>query len=524
MKSITAYKKLKLIASIFFILIITCVTFYPCLKNDFTNWDDLKYLTDNPAVRSLSITNLERIFTSFVFGNYHPLTILSYAIEYHFFQYRPFIYHLTNLALHLLNCLLVFWLIYLISRKVSAAWITAVLFGIHPLHVEPVAWISARKDLLYSFFFLGALISYGYYVHKKSGACYYSAVLLFILSLLSKAAAISLPLVLILVDYISHRKYDRIMIWDKITFLALSFCFGMIAVFGLNTIGVTRMGGPVTLWQELLIAGYAVSFYLYKLFAPINLSCLYPYTGVKNTFAVSLLVVSLLAALTVFSIKRSRKIFFGSAFFLFTLFPVLHFVPITSVIVADRYAYIPLVGIFYIFAEAVSWAWERKARFRIFRIALLTALGAALAVLPFLSQRRCEIWKNSLTLWQDTIKKIPEAETAYYSLGCEYQRMGKNNAAEKLYWQAIRINPRYLAAYNNLAVIYLDAGQTDKAIEVWNRVVRISPSLPLAHAILARLYFKQGQYDSAIKHCDRVLSSGAEVDPEFLKLLEPYRK
>ena len=524
MKPVITGKNLKLIGSIFFVLIIAYLSFYPCLKNDFTNWDDLLYLTGNPAVRSLSIANLRKIFTSFVFGNYHPLTIISYAIEYHLFQYQPFIYHLTNLILHLLNCLLVFWLIYLIAGKISTALITAILFGIHPLHVEPVAWISARKDLFYSFFFLGALINYLYYLRNKSGSCYYLAVLLYILSLLSKAMAISLPLVLFLVDYISYRKYDKIMVWDKIIFLVLSFCFGMIAVFGLNTIGVTRIGGPTNPWQELLIAGYAVNFYLCKIFAPIKLACVYPYTGVKTSFVYSLLAASLLAALAVFSRKYTRKIFFGSAFFLSTVFPVLQFVPVTSVIVADRYAYIPLVGTFYIIGEAVSWLYGKKTKFPVFRLALLTVATVVLIALPLLTRDRCKAWKNSLTLWKDTIEKMPEAEVAYYSLGCEYQRMGKNNEAKDLYWQAIKINPRYLAAYNNLAVIYVDAGQTDKAIYLWDKVVRMDPSSALGHAILAKLYFGQKQFDFAIRHCDKVLELGAEVDRELLKLLQPFRK
>ena len=195
-------KKIKIIIPAFLIIIVTLISFYPSLKNDFTNWDDNLYVTENSTIRSLSPTNLKKISTAFFVTHYQPVTMFSYLLEYHFFKLNPFNYHLTNLILHLLNCLLVFWVIYLLSASIPVACLTALLFGIHPLQVESVAWISERKNLLYVFFFLGAMISYLYYLGKGKKLKYFLLCLgLFILALLSKSLAFTFPLVLLLLDY-----------------------------------------------------------------------------------------------------------------------------------------------------------------------------------------------------------------------------------------------------------------------------------------------------------------------------------
>lgn len=189
-------EKLRIIIPVFLILVIVIVSFYPCLQNKFTNWDDDLYVTDNKTIQSAGPAKLKNIFTTLFIAHYQPVTVLSYALEYHFFKLDPFYYHLTNLILHLLNCLLVFWLIYLLSNSLLVAALTAVFFGIHPLQAESVAWISERKNLLYAFFYLGAMISYIYYLSRAKKLKYYIFCLsLFILSLLSKSAAVTLPLV-----------------------------------------------------------------------------------------------------------------------------------------------------------------------------------------------------------------------------------------------------------------------------------------------------------------------------------------
>ena len=165
---------LKIILTVFLIAVVTFISFYPALKNNFTNWDDDKYVTENKVIRSISPKNIASVFTSFFAGHFQPVTILSFLLEYHLFKLNPFGYHLTNLILHLLNCLLLFWLIFILTGKISIAWITAIFFGIHPLQVESVAWISERKNVLYAFFFLGAMICYFYYLKKDKALKYFN--------------------------------------------------------------------------------------------------------------------------------------------------------------------------------------------------------------------------------------------------------------------------------------------------------------------------------------------------------------
>jgi hypothetical protein len=214
----------KIVPAIALVLIITFIALFPVLKAGFTNWDDHLYVTENNSIRAATLVNLKNISTSFFAAHFQPLTIYSYLLEYRFFKLNPFYYHLTNLILHLLNCLLVFWFIYLLTGQVPVACLTALIFGIHPLQVESVAWISQRKTLLYAFFYLGSLVSYLYYLRKPRQLKYLFFCLgLFILSLLSKSVAFTLPLVLLLLDYFNSRIINRQALAEKIPYFLLSF-------------------------------------------------------------------------------------------------------------------------------------------------------------------------------------------------------------------------------------------------------------------------------------------------------------
>src|SRR3989339_423851 len=220
-------QKRNIIFSVCLILIVTFISYHSSIKNDFVNWDDNLYITGTNKIRELSLKSIVNFFTSF-------------DIEYKFFKLNPHAYHLTNLILHLINCLLVFWLIVLLSKKASVSFIVALLFGIHPLHVESVAWISERKDVLYALFYLGSIISYIYYLKgetlhfiqgdsKKQNdggkKYYYYSIFLFLLSLLSKSMAVTLPFVLILTDYLNNKKINKNTLKEKIPFFILSIVF-----------------------------------------------------------------------------------------------------------------------------------------------------------------------------------------------------------------------------------------------------------------------------------------------------------
>ena len=202
------------------VLVLTYIAFFPSIKNGFTNWDDNVYVAENSLITKLSGDHVKQIFNTAnsVSNNYHPLAILSLALDYKISGYNPKTYHITNLLFHLLNTALVFWFIFLLSgKKVHAATITALFFGIHPMHVESVAWISERKDVLYVFFFMAGLIAYYKYISisgKNKVFLYVFVLLLFLLSVLSKAMAVVFPMVLLLIDYYKGRKFDKYSSFD----------------------------------------------------------------------------------------------------------------------------------------------------------------------------------------------------------------------------------------------------------------------------------------------------------------------
>jgi len=427
-------KNHKIILSLCLILAIPSISLFPSLKNDFINWDDQQYVTENKTITELSWRNIETIFDRTYMGHYHPLTLLSYALEYRFFKLNPFAYHLTNLILHLLNGLLVFWLIWMLTGGVLISLVVSLLFGIHPLHVETVAWISERKDLLYSFFFLGSLIVYLTYLKTWRGRYYVLSLFLFLLSLLSKSMAVTLPFVLLLCDTLLHRKIDRKCLIEKIPFLVIAFIFGIMALFAQGSPEAMSQNPSspssknifimsevlTTYFSKLLLMSEIVTSYFPKLILPIKLSCLYPpikgiagfWSYVYLTTIIGFLIAGILLG------KYNKKIPFGTLFFFITIIPTL-----PAKIMADRYLYIPSIGIFFIAAEGFYWLYRSKLKpIKIVKPILAILLIGILGTFSFLTWERCQVWKDSMSLWNNVLKNYPDIPIAYNNLGEAYLR------------------------------------------------------------------------------------------------------
>jgi tetratricopeptide (TPR) repeat protein len=504
-------KSLRIILSSILILIITFIAFTPSLKNGFVNWDDEPYVTENPLIRQFSGPNIVRVFSTFFLCTYLPVTMLSYMLDYRFSGMDPFGYHLTSLIFHLLNCLLAFWLIRSLSRNTLVAFVAAILFGTHPLHVESVAWVSERKDVLYTCFLLLSMICYGRYLQaQKIGRNYWFSVVFFILSLLSKGMAITLPALLFLMDYFCGRKWDRRMIADKIPFLIFAICFGVLGVYGQRE--AMRSEQWVSVFDKFLIASYAIVFYFGKILWPAGLSCLYPYSGVKDILIYLLSLAGCLAILivTIRTAKHTRKAVFGILFFLITLLPVLQFVPFGTAIVADRYAYMASIGLFYLIAETVAWAYKKIAeRNRLFSVVLITIfLILSVGGLSILTWKRCAVWKDGITLWNDVLEKYP-CPMAYVNRGVLF-------AARKDYDKALNdfLKLPYHGAvtrYAYLGKLYNEMGQSDKAITVFEQSLKMGVTPALACFSLAKTYSKLGKEDVAISFYKKAL----EIDPGY---------
>ena len=547
--------RLKFLLSIAIIIAVTGIAFYPSLHNDFTNWDDDIYVINNKDIRTISLKNLKEIFTSSYVSHYIPITILSYAIEYHFFKLNPYAYHTINFILHLLNCMLVFWFIYIISGKEIVGFMVALLFGIHPLHVEPVAWIAERKDVLYAFFYLSALITYLYYLKKNNNWYYVLSIFCFILSLLSKAMAITLPFVLVLLDFILSRKFNRNVFTEKFPFLILAMLFGAIAIFILPSHQDTLHN----IFHRIQYASYGLLFYSGKLMLPINLSCLYPMDGISSVLLLlSPFMLAILVGILIFFPVGRKKVIFGSLFFLISIAPVLQLLPSGWAVAADRYIYIPSIGIFYFLSEGYYWLYESyKEKYKSMKIAFPFIFLVIITVLSYLTFNRCQVWKDSVTLWSDVIKNYPTIAMAYNNRGSAYLQkrevtkaiydysraleinpdylvafdnllrtywaIGMKNEAQSLYKKATNTNPNYEAAYTNLGNVYWKIGKKDDAIALYKMVIALNPNNAEAHEKLAWIHYYSGEYHLAFYHLTRAIELGHRVNDGLLKLLNPYR-
>jgi tetratricopeptide (TPR) repeat protein len=384
-------------------VLITAVCLSPALKNGFVNWDDEYYVVSNALLRGPQWIG---IFTRPVVSNYHPLTVLSLAANYAISGTEPWSYLLFNLLLHLANTVLVFWFAWLLSdKKKWVALLTALLFGIHPMHVESVAWISERKDVLYTLFFLLSMIAYWKYLQTNRSNRYWACFLLFVCSLLSKPAAIVLPLVLLLLDYWKERPFTRRVVLEKIPFFLVG---GLFAVITLKLQSVTAMTSLdlYPFWVRLFFASYAVTVYLAWFFIPHPLSAFHPFPRPDHLgWTIYLSPIFLLALIfLIWYFRKNRLVVFGLLFFLVNIMLVLQLVPIGFTIVSERYTYVPYIGLAFLVTMIVTRNVSAK-RF------IPAAAGAVVvfSAFGFLSFKRTQVWKDSDSLWTDVINRYPNA-------------------------------------------------------------------------------------------------------------------
>ncbi len=424
------------------IAVIVAAAFYPSLFNGFTNFDDNAYLTANPLVRSLAPENIRRIFTTTrphtVFS---PLVTLSFALEYQAWGLRPAGFHAVNLLLHVLNAILVFFLIRGISRSRGAAFFTGLLFAIHPLRVESVAWITERKDLLFAFFLLLALLFYVRYLKKGAGRDYLATLLMFALAVLAKMSALVLPAALLLMDWKFEARISRRRWLEKIPFAVILIVYGISSWSSLQAFSMHDPGGPpsVMLGNSIRL----IPFYLQKTFWPSRLSAHYP-TDMR--FFMPPLWLSLLPAFVVIggsfmALKGSRReCLWGWGFFLLTLLPafgvIWHFFP-----AANRYSYLPAVGLSYITVLVILAIRKAFLRWRAAGIICLFLAFSCLALLGTITFRRCQTWKDSLTLWNDVIGKYPMIPLAYNNRALALRDAGLLDEAVADYTRAIELLP-----------------------------------------------------------------------------------
>ena len=502
-----------LIAAVIATVLVTAVAFAPTLGNGFTNWDDPIYVTENKAIMSLSWENVRSYFTSFHWGLYHPLVSLSFALEYHFFGLDPFVYHATNLVLHCAGTALALLFVFLLTGSVGAGFIAGLLFGLHPTHVESVAWIAERKDVLCAFFFFGSLVLYTRYLRIASSLLLQLAFVFFMLSLLSKSMAMTLPFVLLLIDYYLGRRIDKSSLVEKAPFFLFALVFALLSLLAHDVPHATI---PFTLVQRFFAASYGILFYIAKLFVPVGLSAVYPYDGVLGDKLPLLayaapLILAAAAAVIWRTLRPGKTVLFGLLFFIITISPVLHLIPIGQGFPADRFLYIPSLGIFFVMAVALASA-ARKSRHAL--AGITAACVVAVCVLSLMTWQRTKVWHDSITLWNDVIEKYPQFPKAFKSRGDAYRSLKEYNAAIHDYSKALELYPRYVEALNNRGNTHDEQGRRAEAIQDYSGVLMISSANPQAYYNRGIAYEQLGDYQKAIGDYTsalRLLPKSAEI-------------
>ena len=507
------------------LLVITLISYWPALNNQWTNLDDDKYVLDNPKITSLDAKHLNVILTKPHDGNFHPLTMLSLAIDYQIGEFQPKAYHVTNIILHLLDTLLVFWILLLLGNQFFNkntnlfALFGGLLFGLATIHVESVAWISERKDVLYALFYFASILSYLYYLKENKSKYIVIALVFFVLSILSKGMAVALSLSIVAIDYLYGRNlFSKKVILEKIPFFALSFIFGLIAIWAQKSKGYMQAENVYEFGERMIYAAYALSNYIGKLFYPYNLSPIYPYPkdlglAVIPKYFLWFIIPAITVIASIFYFwKKNRHIVFSILFFIANLIFVLQFIPVGGVIMSDRYTYIASFGFIYFLAYGFIYLWEKfpkgKIALGIFTIAYLGLTG-------FLTQEQTKIWKNSFSLWERVLGLYPHTPSAWYNQAVAYYDIQDYPNAIKSYSEAIKVAPNYLDAIYNRGNTKFYNNDIEGAIADYTLCIAQSPQHSKSLFNRSIAYIKIRNFAAAEKDCNAVI----QMTPNYIDAL-----
>ncbi len=493
--------------SILLILFITFIAYLPVLNAGFVNWDDQQYVYENFLITSFS--HLNELFTTPVQGNLHPLTMLSLAINYSISGYNAWSYHLVNLLFHLANTFLVYQLAKKLSKENAIISITtALLFGLHPMHVESVAWVSERKDVLYAFFYLLGLISYVKYIDKNSRSSYILCLIWLILSLASKPAAVIFPLTLFAIDFLRKRKFTLKLITEKIPFFVFAALLGFLTLHYQSEEGTTEGQNYFGLNDRFFFGFYGFFMYAVKLIIPINLVPFYPFPPVRESLPIiyylSPLFFIAVCFLCLRTIKNAAVFTFGFGFYFINLILVLQFFIVGSAIIADRYTYIPYIGIFYI----IGWMIDKWKNHSLKKAMIyIVILGIFLSGLTY---NQASTWKSSAALWDHAIKVHPSFR-AYNSRGSIIHNEGNNEKAISYYNEALKLNKTDPEIYTNRGNAYSEMKKYTEALKDYNSALAIKPDYIFAYANRGSLYGSMGKFELAINDLTIVIKR----DPNY---------
>jgi protein O-mannosyl-transferase len=507
------------------IALVTAFTYAPAINNGFTKWDDPVYVTDNYQIRDLSFSSIKTTFRTFLEGNYHPLTVMSLALDYHFWQLDPKGYHITNVVLHVFNTLAVFVLLFLLTGSTELSVITSLFFGIHPLHVESVAWVSERKDVLYVLFYLGACISYMLWLRKgRPKAIYYAGALgLFLLSLLSKGMAVTLPLVLILIDFYARRRVTlKRWLLEKTPFFLLSLVFGVLAIVAQRAKGAIGDLARVPFYERALFACHGFLTYLFKALVPVKLSAFYPYPdraagSLSPMFWIAPLLVALIGVGVYRSLRHGRGVMFGALFYSVNVALVLQLIPVGRAITADRYTYLSYIGVGFVLALGYRYVMHGPLALRRgLQGVVMVVLCMFGAILILAARARCEVWKDNVSLWTDVIGKYPKAGLAYTNRSKTYKERGEYEPAMADLSQALSLNPSDAGALVNRGNLFYLMRNRERALLDLDRAISLDPTVADAWNSRGAVRSSLGMYEEGLADLNKAIELGGMFPGAYL--------
>jgi len=506
---------------LFLVLFMTALVFSGSLKLGWTNWDDDLYVYKNPVVREGA---LKEIFTtSGDYNMYVPLVIASFALEWKLVQDKPFLYHLDNLLLHLFCTALVLLFFRRLGLSVWWSGFAAMLFGIQPMRVETVAWITERKELLCTFFYLASLLAYLGYTDSGKIRYMLFPILFFTLSMFSKTAALTLPFILVLLDWYFQRKFCPKVIVEKIFFFIVTVAIMLPQYFIFKKTNPPSTSPQAIMnaynyLEQAVLGCYVYAVYMLKAVIPYPLSAMYPVPASLQAVHWTGAAVALFAVGGVLAgWRRYRFAAFGLLFFSFNigLLILVSFFLSDFAFLNDHYSYIAYIGLFFIMAMSLQRLTDKFSSVRIPVVGFAVGL---LAVLSFVTIQYIPVWKNSGTLWTHVMDQYPRKfATAYLNRGQYWYENNQPDKALKDFSMAIEIKPDFPAAFQNRALIYLMQNDLLKALQDYNRYLEMMQSCDkggksadsrMSDALGNRglIYYRMGQYQKALADLDMAIT------------------
>jgi tetratricopeptide (TPR) repeat protein len=547
--------------------VVALVVYLPSLRNGFlSNWDDNRYILDNVHIQSMGGRFFRWAFLDYKTNLWHPLSWISHAVDYAVWGLNPLGHHLTNILLHAVNSgIVVLFTAYLLTLHGStkrvpgaeaspfgrsgvmiASVVTGVLFAVHPMHVESVAWVTERKDLLYALFYLLSMACYCRYVTSlpdgEAGrrfllnGTYLGALLLFFLALASKPMAVTLPVVLLVFDWYPLRRMAKRralagVIAEKLPFFLLSALISLVTVIAQKDIGGLKSMSDATPAFRLLLAAKALALYLLRLIFPIGLSPLYPYPRdhslVRMEYLAALLFMAALTAVCI-RYRKERPVFLAVLLvFVISLLPVLGLLQAGVQAMADRFMYLACLGPLLLIGLGTASLWQRCAGTagpnRQKPLAVVVVVLVAGCSLSYLTIRQIAVWKDAVTLWSYVIAKTPERfSDLYLYRGEAFEHAGQPDRALQDYATAISLDAGDYNAYVHHGTMLLNKGELDPAIADFDRAISVSPDAVDAYNNRGNAYRKKGNLERALQEYDTAVAKKPEFYLTYVNRASAY--